>query len=101
MWIDEIKVGDILLEHGRSERVVRSVSRSKTGLVCYVGFSIKRCSWTGRCYTIISRADLKARGFVPTGKAYALNSELDREIDLDLKYRDRVAVTCCAVKGVR
>lgn len=106
LWIDDIQVGDILLEKGKSPRVVRKVSRIKkgprTGKVHALSFTIKKCSWTGACHTTIVRTDLKTRKFSPTGKKAALNGELDKQIEANVALGDNTLATihCCDVKGV-
>lgn len=104
MWLDKIQEGDILLEQGRSERVVRNAHYGKNGKLYSVTFTIKHCSWTGRCYTVLIRADLKTRRFAPTGKKYKAKTELDTKIkeEVNNSYNPpEIKLHCCDVKGVR
>ena len=101
-WRDRIKVGDVLLERNKTQRVVREVSYRKDGFIWGVHFAIKRCSWTRRCYTVLCRSDLKQRGFVPAGARVRLDQPIDKKIARDLEYDNRFnqRLTCCDVEGV-
>jgi len=103
-WRDNIKDGDVLLI-GNDYRVVRRATyTTKHGnkTLSAVTLAIRRCSWTKRPYTVVSRSDLKCRGFRPTGITIkrennsTLIADLMRHIDNDyLREMD-----CCLVKGV-
>jgi hypothetical protein len=105
-WRDKIEVGDILLDKGKFPRVVRGVAyRTKgklAGRLLGIDLVIQRCSWTGRCYTAIGRADLKQRGFVPTGKKKTSINFIDKLIAHDLMYteKSKQKLSCCMVKGI-
>lgn len=93
-WMTEIRVGDVLVSGSGVERVVRART-AKT-----VAFAIRRCSWTGRCYTIYTLNDLRTFGFRPTGRRLRLRRKLDRAIARCIRHSDRERLTCCDVKGV-
>lgn len=99
-WIRGIRKGDVI-RAGNSLRIVRDVTHTASGHT-YVTLAIRRCSWTGRCYTVLTQHDLRSRGFEPTGKRMRLRGELDWEIEqnLNLSARDR-NLGCCDVRSVR
>jgi hypothetical protein len=68
-WRDDIQVGDILFTRRGHPRVVRAVSRRKSGHLHCITLAIKRCSWTGRCYTVMNRHDIKHQGMSHSGCA--------------------------------
>ena len=106
-WISNIRVGDILAV-GDSYRVVRDVKHSKSERhppKTYVTFTIKRCSWTGRCYTVLTRSDLKTRGFRATGHSMRLRRQIDAKIRKAIVGRELpkdgpYSMTCCDVEGI-
>lgn len=102
-WLEQIKIGDILLENGKSERIVRAVHMKKSGMLYGVSFVIQRCSWTGRCHTTVSRSDLKTRKFANPGKSKSEADLVDKLIAHDLLYwqKDKQRLDCCDVKGIR
>ncbi len=102
-WLDQIKIGDILLERGKSERTVREINRYKNGTMRSVSFSILRCSWTHRCYTTVTRSELKTRRFSHSGKRKESASPIDKLIAHDLIYweKEKQRLDCCDVKGIR
>jgi hypothetical protein len=100
-WIKNIQAGDVLKSGSGLLRVVRKVTHSKTR--CSVTFTIKHCSWTGRCYTTMSSSDLITFGYVSTGKKYPLTATMvDREIAYCIANHDIKDQTlkCCDVEGV-
>lgn len=94
-WIKDISVGDILME-GDTPRVVRSVSH--TGRTS-VTFTIRHCSWTTRCYTVLNESDLRTRRFRPTGKRKRLDAPIDRAIREAIDKRE-IKMHCCDVDGI-
>lgn len=106
-WRDEIQRGDVLRAGSGTERVVREVryweTKHGTPMVSVV-FSILHCSWTGQCYTILSRSDLRTLGYQPTGRRVQLRKAVDRLISRALAARpggeSKGIATCCDVHGV-
>ncbi len=105
-WRDDIKVGDVMSERGRPWRIVRQASYRDNGLLLAVTFTIRRCSWTHRCYTTVMRVDLNVRGFrkVRNVSVSLKNSGIDAKIKRAI---GRVAMpnhnhilTCCDVEGL-
>jgi hypothetical protein len=111
--VDALRVGDVLL-YGRlsKPRVVRAIKwhantpqrgRSKgdpQGVS--VSFAIRRCSWTGRAWTTLSRTDLRLNCRPAGRRAKVANSKLAvrllREIhDPPPTY---FSLRCCDVIGV-
>lgn len=106
-WISKIRKGDILETPSRQQRIVRNVKHYQHNYGAHKGairtavcFTIKHCSWTGRCYTVLSGTDLVQRGFRPTGKRKRLQSKIDKLIDLELDRRGKPELGCCGVKGI-
>jgi hypothetical protein len=100
------KVGDIYRAPNGVLRVVRHVSicQNERSVVnerkTWVFFTIRHCSWTRRCYTLYSIAELKSLGYRLTGK---------RVLRWADKYQERVdrviqnssqELTCCDVEGI-
>jgi hypothetical protein len=97
----QIRVGDVLRSRGGLLRIVRAVEHRGTKTV--VTFSIKHCSWTGRCYTVYFHNDLKSMGYEPTGKRVRLRSQLDKLVRDEIVNHYRpgdIRVKCCDVEGI-
>lgn len=99
--MNSIKVGDVLT-NGRSDRVVRNVYYNKRGQIMGVVFSIKHCSWTGRCYTHLGYNDLDYSGYRPTGVSVKLRKVMDRAIlhDIVNHPKENQWLDCCDVRGM-
>jgi hypothetical protein len=99
-WMDKVKVGSVLKYRG-GYRVVRSVSHHKDGRLRCVYFTIKHCSWTSRCYTVMNYSDLDYLGYSLTGMTYKLNAPLDAKIkhELGADRKDK-QLDCCDVRGI-
>lgn len=102
-WIKTLQVGDVLRAPSGVLRIVRSVQHSGPSLgktsVCFL---IRHCSWTGRCYTVLTGCDLATIGYVKTGARAKLNHGFDRAVEHDMggiHWRD-AKLTCCAVRGI-
>jgi hypothetical protein len=105
-WTKYIKVGDVLRSGSGVLRVVRAVhscrvddgyGRSHTRET--FTFSIRKCSWTHRCYTSYNGNDLVQMGYRPTGTHVKLNKKIDRVIQAEFGKRER-GLSCCDVVGV-
>lgn len=86
----------------RIARVVRLSNRRNPNKM-RVYFTIRHCSWTHRCYTLYTVAELLYNGYVNTHKKWrwlpediALNDIIERNHELDRKK----ALTCCDVEGI-
>lgn len=107
-WMDRIQVGDVLKSASGDYRIVRSadLNQNKRSLYynrkLYFAFAIRRCSWTGRSTTLLTRHDLINRGYKPVGVRVKLTSEIDKDLEHDLDYNNRFdqVLHCCDVKGV-
>ena len=105
-WIKRIKKGDVLRSGNGVLRVVRDVSHSKishydvrTTLV----FSIRRCSWTGRCYTVYTGNDLVQMGYRPTRAKVKLTWKIDKAIEREITTNPppgQYGLKCCDVENV-
>jgi hypothetical protein len=100
-WISKIQVGDVLKNRSGTLRIVRAVHHSR---VCdhirtSVYFTIKHCSWTGRCYTILGGNDLVQNGYQPTGAKVKLRARFDRFIEEEFEMPNPI-LTCCDVRGI-
>lgn len=64
-WIPKIKKGDVLRSGTGILRVVRDVHHAHVGdhVRVSVTFTIRRCSWTQRCYTVYTGNDLVQMGY--------------------------------------
>ena len=101
-WTHYVRAGDILKAPNGLLRVVRKCSYSKRHPRAMVCFTIRHCSWTGRCYTSYDTGELKRMGYRPVKARYRLRSQLDWEIAENLKYKNRFDQTlhCCDVRGI-
>lgn len=107
-WMDRIQVGDVLKSPNGDYRVVRQADLNKNkrsiyyNRKLYFGFAIRRCSWTGRATTIMTRHDLKARGYEPVGVRVKLTKDIDKTLEHDFDYSNRFdqILNCCDVKCV-
>lgn len=102
-WMKDVVVGSVLAEGSGAWRVVREVCRYADGDLRSVTFTIRRCSWTGRCYTILGYTDLRMRGFrMVRVKPRALRTKLDRTIRRAIHQPcyEPYAARCCDVEGV-
>lgn len=101
-WRDALRVGDVIAEGSGLPRVVRAATYNRDGFLRSVSLTIRRCSWTGRCYTVLNRNDLKWRRFVLVGGPVALDSTMDRMIVDEMRHptRELILLRCCDVKEV-
>jgi hypothetical protein len=106
-WMDKIQVGSILKTRSGDLRVVRDVKhrthtrgawKGAKGVTVYL--AIRRCSWTRRCYTVLSDNDLTQQGFSYVGARLKLKTEADYKIATAIESRDRDFLSCCDVRGV-
>lgn len=97
-WLKQLQPGDVLRTPRGVLRVVRRV-RYKRGVISSACFTIRRCSWTGACWTIKQRSELF--GWTSTGKRVMLRKRIDRTIlaDIGKPGRER-RLTCCSVEGI-
>lgn len=101
-WLDQIRVGDVLLSGSGPPRLVRAVTHRKSGLLHGVSFAIKKCSWTGKCHTCRSRVGLKTEGFSHSWKRVEEATMIDKLIAHDIRYynKEQQRLDCCDVKGL-
>lgn len=101
--IDSLEVGDLVEINGR-RRIVRDVSRARPnrpGRVTSVTFSIQRCSWTRRPYTVYGRCDLYLCQMRVVRRGYGdERTLLDRALQSEIEDRNRRLLKCCDVVGV-
>lgn len=96
-WMRRVKVGTVLT-NGKMYRVVRKVSFYKNGDLSCVYLSIKRCSWTKRCYTVYNYHDLTHMGYAPVGATLRLDKPIDAEIVRNIRCEPTQAtLDCCDV----
>jgi hypothetical protein len=107
--VREMKIpqaGDILRAPNGVLRVVRHVSLCNNARAqcierkTWIFFTIRRCSWTRRCYTLYNIAELREMGYVHTGKRVAkwadkFQERIDRVIE-----SGSAELTCCDVEGI-
>lgn len=110
MWMRRVAIGDVLeIGTGRVQRVVRAVTFYSCGALHSVTFTIKHCSWTHRCDTVVDVSRLLTEGWHPAGVRMELNTRLDQAIAREImskrmRARDRRRhqrrLDCCDVKGI-
>ncbi len=86
-WRDELQPGDVIRGSGEF-RVVREVSYQRPGRLRNITLTIRRRSWTNRCYTVIDRDELRARGFKKAGFRVRLDREHDATILAVIREQD-------------
>jgi hypothetical protein len=97
------KVGQIFRAPSGLLRVCRHVSPcEKNPKRTSVFFTIKHCSWTGRCYTVYSLQDLFNLGYVMTKKRVRVRGKFAEKIveEMTLKVARPPKITCCDVEGI-
>lgn len=105
-WLDTVKVGDVLMFPSGGYRVVRAVHHHKeqrpNGVnwrFPILSFAIRRCSWTGRPYTVYTANDLQTMGVEHTGASVVLDSIQDHALEDAINAKDspvwKLPVTCC------
>lgn len=111
--VDNLRVGDVLL-WGRKQtpRVVRSVKHTRPTRRgaskrdpqrTSVSFAIRRCSWTGRAYTVYGRADIRVNARATGVRVRVADSELALKLLREMADRSppyNKLITCCDVIGV-
>lgn len=107
-WVKDLHVGDVLRTPSGMLRVVRMVRHSDRGqrgkrgwlTATYVAFTIRHCSWTGRCYTNYNGGELVTLGFRPAGvRVKEFKSELDLKINNVIAIGSK-ELHCCDVRGI-
>lgn len=99
----DVVVGSVLAEGSGTWRIVRSVYRYGNGDLRGVVFTIRHCSWTGRCYTHLGYSDLIQRGFRMVRVApRRLRSKTDAKIRASIHQPawEPYVLKCCDVEGV-
>jgi hypothetical protein len=101
-WMMRVRVGDVIRRFDGPFRIVREVTRYHNGELRSVTVVIRRCSWTGRCYTILNATDLRVLGYRPVRvKRRKLLSKMDRKIRRAIDEPcTQKSLTCCAVEGI-
>jgi hypothetical protein len=110
-WRETICVGDILIMPSGSWRAVRTVKywpdddwcKSRRGLLAYIDFAIRRCSWTGRPETTVSRQTIKKWSKLQGARA-KLNTDADKKLldDIERKLpfsKESYNYDCCDAKS--
>lgn len=101
MWMRRVSIGDVLeIGNGKVQRVVRAVTFYSCGALHSVTFTIKHCSWTHRCDTIVDVSRLLSERWRPTGVRSELKTRLDRKIARAVMNTNNRELDCCDVKGV-
>lgn len=104
-WIPRIKKGDVLRSRTGMLRIVRKVSHSHIphyGIRTSVTFTIQRCSWTTRPYTIYNGNDLRQMGYTPLRGRFHLKTKFDKTLERDFSAKDakECVFDCCDVRGI-
>ena len=81
-WHD-LKEGEILKAPSGRLRIARVVHRYPNKIWVY--FTIANRSWTRRCYTLYTTAELKYQGYIRTGKYKTWWDETDLRIANEMK----------------
>ncbi len=103
-WMRTLKVGDVIARPTGPWRIVRSLLRRPDGTLHSVNVTINHCSWTGRCYTVLTRAELFNMNYRKLRvKTRRLDTEFDKKIAKAITGDERpghYTVTCCDVRGI-
>lgn len=100
-WMSRVRVGSVIRERSGVLRIVRKLSRFDNGDLRNVYLTIRRCSWTGRCYTVCGYTDLRLRGVTLLPVVVKLNDEFDARIAaaMDQPGGQPYILRCCDVIG--
>lgn len=98
MTLRNLKVGDVLKAPSGRLRIVRKLSAFRTDNP-YVFFTIARCSWTHRPYTLYTVKDLTRMGYRKVGQ-YKLREKFDELMCEEFEARDSPQIKCCDVIGI-
>ena len=102
-WMAKVKVGDVLRSRSGLLRVVRKVSRDNDGTLRFVWFTIRRCSWTKRCYTLYDATTLRHQGYTLVDiPPHIWQSGMDERILQAIEqpaYKPKL-LSCCDVRGL-
>jgi len=105
-WIKRIRKGDVLESRSGRLRIVRSVSHSVIpgyDIRTTVIFTIMRCSWTTRCYTVYTGNDLVQMGYRPVKARVRLVKPFDKKIEAEFNRKGNASecvLRCCDVEGI-
>lgn len=98
-WRDTIRMGDVLrIGEDGAFRVVRYCNYKQNNILTSVSFIIRHCSWTGRCYTYLTRSDLKT--YSKAGFRVRLDQEFDAKMAAEMTNHDQYTFSCCDVRGI-
>jgi hypothetical protein len=103
--VESLREGDIIRWNGRL-RVIRDVTKGegKGWRRISFTFSIQRCSWTGKPYTVYSRTDMQnlKKSLELVARNYKGKLPLEKLLTDDIKQRRgmRCKLECCDVVGV-
>lgn len=95
------QVGDIFRAPSGVLRTVRAV-RMDTQMnprKIIVAFSILHCSWTHRCYTVYSIAELRGIGYTHLAQRRKFNDPFEKELNRVIS-ASSTEMDCCDVKGI-
>jgi hypothetical protein len=103
-WVWSVKVGDVLKTPSGDLRVVQDVRDSSGGKSyrkLWFEFTIRRCSWTRRPYTLYNGAEIFYMGWRPTNYRVEIDPEFADKFRASVKARvaAECPLKCCAVKG--
>jgi hypothetical protein len=99
-WMIFAQEGDILRTPSGDYRVIRKISRYEDGDLRSASFAIRRCSWTGRAYTVYNFTDLLKWEYAMAREPGT--SRLDKKLyeETHCKVVAPPKITCCDVVGV-
>ena len=98
--IDSLQVGD-LIRINNLTRVVRGVAHKRGGKVRSITFSIQRCSWTRRPYTVLGRSDLYLCTLHVVKRGYGVQrTGLEALLQKDVEDHNSRILECCDVIGM-
>ncbi len=100
-WMLTLRVGAVIT-NGGAWRVVGDLSRYRDGRLHTVSLVIRRCSWTGRCYTVLNATDLRLMGYRRVNvRPLKLKGKIDKRIHMAIHEKaDQKSMTCCDVVGI-
>lgn len=106
-FLESLQPMDVVRLNGRL-RVIRKIERHKQWRPApqhpqriYFWFSIVRCSWTHRPYTVKTMTDLAHVDIELVMRNYTPKSELEWQLQKDIQARThKPCLDCCDVKGI-
>lgn len=102
-WIRELQPGDVVQSGAGMFRVVRSISTSEIPYHTTrssITFTIQRCSWTKKPYTVMTCNDLITLGYRKVRARVSLRNKFSEALAETFGAGKDCKLHCCDVRGI-